>query len=229
MEFGGFGVVSGQNPYGHTCRVYFNPNSLDNKGSWRILKDFCSVTMLIMNRYTVTLNMYWCGLRALYCCKTVWKRYMSGYMYMYMYMCNCIFACRTFYRSLMNRIFMQYVKHLSLPPKECRFGHYMVSDVEQVHIEYTYMYMYMYCMHVYAHRVRLLSEPSWNASKTRQNASFNWACDKRNTPNRRKQVHSWCEYIIHVYVYILYVQSTFSQHSFMYMCTSCTCTVIFGI
>ena len=25
----------------------FNPNSLDNKGSWRILKDFyCSVTML---------------------------------------------------------------------------------------------------------------------------------------------------------------------------------------
>ena len=27
--------------------MYVNPNSLDNKGSWRILKDFyCSVTML---------------------------------------------------------------------------------------------------------------------------------------------------------------------------------------
>ena len=28
-------------------KVYFNPNSLDNKGSWKIFKDlYCSVTML---------------------------------------------------------------------------------------------------------------------------------------------------------------------------------------
>ena len=37
---------------------YVNPNSLDNKGSWRILKDFyCSVTMLrelgLKGRYNV--------------------------------------------------------------------------------------------------------------------------------------------------------------------------------